>query len=205
MRSLTMPWFVRLLSALTAVVLVGCSSDGGSSSATTAESRATTTSSPISVPTACDTYPPDVSPPGDFLGFEDLVTESDSLESFTVESVSWRVDTSVAVAFEVGAIIFTGKDDNNRDVRLQIPTSCAHAAELAGAMPVGSKLTVLLQQANYIQVEAGFVEPKIVTAWYGDDWSRPAYPPIWGLDKFEQLASSKGKTPFALIVEMLHT
>jgi hypothetical protein len=48
-------------------------------------------------------------------------------------------------------------------------TDRAQATEIAGAMPVGSKLTVLLHYASTIQVEAGFAEPKIVKSWYGDD------------------------------------
>ena len=70
-------------------------------------------------------------------------------------------------------------------------------------MPVGSKLTVLLQNASTIQVEPGFAEPKIVTAWYGDDWSQTAYAPVGGLAEFEQLASAQGETPFDLLTVML--
>lgn len=64
---------------------------------------------------------------------------------------------------------------------------------------------MLLQNASTIQVEAGFAEPNIVTAWYGDDWSRTAYAPVGGLAEFEQLASAQGTTPFDLLASMLAT
>lgn len=118
------------------MALAACVS-GGDSSATTAESPATTTSAPVSVPSECDTYPPDATVPVDSVNFPGLVSLSDSLKGFTVKSVSRQKDVSGVWAHEVGSVIFTGKDDDGRSLRLQLPTACAFAAELAGAMPVG--------------------------------------------------------------------